>query len=392
MPASRLRLAIVGVPSSPRIELFQNALARLGQPPAHVVPYKVLLKPDVHETLTFPAGSLLRLDSPGRDFDLERSLIAIGADVPDHDVPGPPRIPRSEALALPFDRGRIWRPRQWFLGFQTLLHKLARILVDRPDLTLLNPIDDVATMFDKPSCHRRLETAGVPCAPALPEVRSYDDLRHQMRLSGMTRVFIKLRYGSSASGVVALATGPRGIVATTTTEWIAEPNGGVRLYNTRAIQQIRDEPRAARLIDALALEGVHVERWLPKAGFQGRSFDLRVVTIAGRPAQSVVRMANGPITNLHLGGLRSDVSVLRDRLPSGAWNRAMSVCEAAAALFARSLHTGIDLLLAPDFRRVAVLEVNAFGDLLKGIVDDAGDDTYTRQVRTLLSGWRPGAC
>jgi hypothetical protein len=44
-----------------------------------------------------------------------------------------------------------------------------------------------------------------------------------------------------------------------------------------------------------------------------------------------------------------------------------------------SLSAGLDLLLTPGFRRHAVLEINAFGDLLPGIFHD-GLDTYGAEV------------
>jgi hypothetical protein len=54
-------------------------------------------------------------------------------------------------------------------------------------------------------------------------------------------------------------------------------------------------------------------------------------------------------------------------------------CRRAAAHFPRSLHAGLDVLISPDFRRHAVLEVNAFGDLLPGITCD-GRDTYADEL------------
>ena len=43
----------------------------------------------------------------------------------------------------------------------------------------------------------------------------------------------------------------------------------------------------------------------------------------------------------------------------------------------------MDILIAPGHRRVAVLEVNAFGDLLPGLLV-GGRDTYAEQVAALM--------
>ena len=378
-----LRVAIVGNPSSRRVERFQAALERSGQPPAAIVPYLDLLAGRAGLDRVVPAGGMVRIESPGQDFAVEKALLALGADVADEE--GPARISRAEADRLPFDRGRIWFPRQWFLGFREALRLIDRQLSVHPGLVPLNAPGDVEVMFDKPNCHARLTTMGVPCPGTLGRVLSYEELRRQMRGAGIGRVFVKLAHGSSASGVVALAVGPRGVAATTTTE-VVRDGGEVRLYNTRAIRRVEDESEVAELVDALAGEGVHVERWLPKAGIDGCVFDLRVVVIAGRAEHVVVRMGRGPITNLHLGNRRGDPAALRARMEGEAWEAAMATCERASAVFPGTLHAGVDLLIAPGDRRHAVLEVNAFGDLLHGVTA-RGLDTYAAEVEALAGGW-----
>jgi glutathione synthase/RimK-type ligase-like ATP-grasp enzyme len=380
-----LRVAIVGNPSSSRVSSFNAALSRSGQPPATVVSYLDLIEGRASLEQALPEGGLVRIESPGQDFAVEKALLALGADVEDEDGEGPSRISRAGAARLTFDRGRVWFPRQWFLGFREALRRINRQVSSRPGLVALNPPEDVAAMFDKPRCHARLESMGVPCPQALRPVRSYEELRRRMREARVGRVFVKLAQGSSASGVVALAAGARGVVATTTAEVVRE-GGEFRIYNSRAIRRVEDEREVAGLVDALAREGVHVERWVPKAGIDGQAFDLRVVVIAGRAEHVVVRMARGPMTNLHLGNRRGDPTALRGRMDVGPWEAAMASCERAASAFPRSLHAGVDLLIAPGYRRHAVLEVNAFGDLLHGVVA-RGLDTHSAEVEALLGGW-----
>jgi hypothetical protein len=346
-----LRVAIVGNPSSSRVSSFNAALSRSGQPPATVVSYLDLIEGRASLEQALPEGGLVRIESPGQDFAVEKALLALGADVEDEDGEGPSRISRAGAARLTFDRGRVWFPRQWFLGFREALRRINRQVSSRPGLVALNPPEDVAAMFDKPRCHARLESMGVPCPQALRPVRSYEELRRRMREARVGRVFVKLAQGSSASGVVALAAGARGVVATTTAEVVRE-GGEFRIYNSRAIRRVEDEREVAGLVDALAREGVHVERWVPKAGIDGQAFDLRVVVIAGRAEHVVVRMARGPMTNLHLGNRRGDPTALRGRMDVGPWEAAMASCERAASAFPRSLHAGVDLLIAPGGQRL----------------------------------------
>jgi hypothetical protein len=55
----------------------------------------------------------------------------------------------------------------------------------------------------------------------------------------------------------------------------------------------------------------------------------------------------------------------------------------------------VDLMIGSDWRRHAVAEVNAFGDLLPGVHDAAGRDSYAAQLHAMRTGrfadWRAGA-
>jgi glutathione synthase/RimK-type ligase-like ATP-grasp enzyme len=247
-------------------------------------------------------------------------------------------------------------------------------------------------MCDKRICHARLQAAGVPVPEALSPVRDYAELRERMADAAMQRVFVKPAHGSSASGVVALQTAPGGRIRATTSA--ARAGAGYR--NSLRVQSYEMEPDVARLIDSLAPDGLHVERWLPKVALDGRVLDLRVVVIAGEPSHVVVRTSRSPMTNLHLGGSRGDVDAVRHAMGESGWARALDVCARTAACFPRSLMVGVDLLVQVGWRRYAVGEVNAFGDLLPGITGlpgtrAAGQDTYTAQVAAGIGSVRSRA-
>ena len=372
---------IVGNPDSNRVALFQQALARAGLPPAEVLAYADLIAGrDTLERVVHP-GTVVRIESPGRDFEVEKAILAAGADVSDEE--GSSRISRREAERLPFDKGRILYPRQWYLGFREVLRRLSRELSACPEHVLMNRPADVEVLFDKCHCQEMFARHGVPVPQGLGRVRTYDELRQRLRETGHRRVFVKLAHGSSASGVVAYETGGGREQATTTVEMVCR-SGEPRLYNSRRVRRYRDPRALAALIDALGRERVRVEEWVPKAGLRGRTFDLRVVVIAGRAKHAVVRLSRGPMTNLHLKNERGDFADLLGRMGDGAWQAARRGCEHAASLFPGSLHVGVDLLVAAGYRRHAVAEANAFGDLLPGVLWD-GMDTYSAEVAALLS-------
>jgi hypothetical protein len=252
----------------------------------------------------------------------------------------------------------------------------------------MNDSEDIEVMFDKCLCHERLARAGVAQPEAIASVGSFDELKSQMADANWTRAFVKLAHGSSASGVVAYEFSHDGHQrATTTVEMIRDEAGSLRLYNSRKIRTYRDPQLIAQLINALARHRIHVERWVPKAAIAGRTLDLRVLVVAGRACHSVVRLSRSPLTNLHLVNDRSDPEALRSRMGEEAWTEAMAECEKAMRCFPNSLHGGVDLVIVVGFRRHVVLEVNAFGDLLPGVLWN-GMSTYMAEIVATIKGER----
>jgi hypothetical protein len=220
----------------------------------------------------------------------------------------------------------------------------------------------------------------------LPAITSYDARREAMRAAGWTRVFVKPAWGSSASGVVAFSTAGARPLAITSLELVRR-RGEARFYNNLQLSHYHRERDLRTIFDFLAREGAHVERWLPKAAHGNRSFDLRVVTVAGKACHTVVRTSRTPITNLHLGNRRGDLPLLRQAAGS-RWKIVTDLCEQAAAAFPDALYIGWDVLVTPGFRRAYILEGNAFGDLLPGVTH-AGQSTYASGIAAILAGAEP---
>lgn len=375
------RVVVIGNPESNRTLFLQEALTRLGRAPAVVVPWLDMLTGAARLDKVVTHLSAVRIESPGKNFAVERALLTLGADISDDEQPRAARISKRACGSLAEDRGLILAPRQWYLGFRAALSRIEEQLAECPAHRVTNAPDEIAVMFDKRACHARLQDASIPVPSALGPVSSYEELVGAMRQTGYSRVFLKLAHGSSASGVVAYQAAHGREQATTTVEMV-DAGGETKLYNSRRIRTYRDSMQIARLIDALCAHGAHCERWVPKAGLEGRTFDLRVVVIAGRTRHCVARMSRGPITNLHLLNRRGDPEAVRARMGDAAWQSAMTTCEDAMRCFPGSLYAGLDLAWTPDFRSHAILEVNAFGDLLPGILFD-GQDTYAAEALAL---------
>ncbi|MEV6522656.1 STM4014 family protein [Longispora sp. NPDC051575] len=373
-----MRLTIVGNPDNRRVTLFSAAVVAAGSLAPEVLPWRVVA---AGEPFAFASGALVRIESPGEDAEVRRLFTG--------GVAG---------------HGEIVGGRAWYLGLCRALGRL-RAAADLAGATLLGDPAEIAVLFDKAACHARLTAAGIPVPPALPTTgrvlarpaasaprrdarpgtatpgSGWEELRDALDAVGWSRVFVKPRHGSSASGVLALRRAPGRTWATTSVELVRDGDR-VRLFNSLRVRTYRDERDVAAIVDHLAPDGLHVERWFPKAGLDGRTIDLRVLVLAGRPGHVVVRASHSPMTNLHLGGTRGDLDALRRAAGPDAYAAAMATCARVAAQFPGSPHVGVDLMFAPGWTRHAVAEVNAFGDLLPGLLVD-GRDPYETQVAAL---------
>lgn len=359
------RFAVVGNPENRRVAFFQEAVRAAGPAPARVVSWLQVLGGEA----VFEPGETVRIDSPGENAEVERLL---------RGVDDPTRVEGSA---------------RWYAGFLSAVGEVSRAASAAGAEVLTSP-GDIAALFDKRLCHALLEDAGVP-VPASPtsgpraaRVRDWSDVRALMREHRMPRAFVKLAHGSSASGVLAVETaGPGRVRASTSVERDAEG----RLFNSLRVRRYTTEREVGAIVDALAPDGLHIERWLPKASQRGRAADLRIVVVGGRATHAVVRTSLSPMTNLHLGGARGDLDEVRAAVSAvgGCWREALAMCERAAACFPGTLCVGVDLLPAAGWRRFAVGEVNAFGDLLPGLTGLPGSgaeglDTYAAQVAAVL--------
>lgn len=381
------RFIVIGNPENRRITLFQTALQRSSLPIATVVSYLDLLTG--HQSLEniIQFGDIIRIESPGENFAVEQQFIALGTE----NATEGEYISAKQAVKLDYEHGRIYYPRQWYQGFSTFLQKMQttfeRLRQANIHFTVMNAPLNILTMFDKRRCHQLCQDNNIPVPPSLCPINSYEKLREVMIHTGQRRVFVKLAYGSSATGIVAYEIDSQGIREQTHTsvEVVYQQKQPI-FYNSLKIRRYRNHTDIKTIIDWLCREGVHVEQWLPKAHYQGYVYDLRIVIIAGQARHRVVRLSKTPLTNLHLGNLRASPSELQ--LADELWQRIETIAVQSATLFSKNLYyAGLDIILPLRSQTPMILEINAFGDLLPGIYDN-GMDTYQAEIVALFKSNR----
>jgi hypothetical protein len=369
------RLVIVGNSGCRRAAFWNAAALRCGWE-ANLVTYSDLLTSRTRLCAHLSPDAVVRIESAAENWETMKLLLKHG--VAPACAEGYAALHEGEITRLEYQRGWIIKPRQLYLGFSRLVQELTHQL-ERSRAMSFNDGNDIALFFDKPRCQDRLAKARVSVPVSFGPATDYAVLRAHLRATG--RLMVKLAHGSGAAGCIALHSA-RGRVRALTTVAEAVVSGQSRLYCSKRIRPLLDELEIAALVNRLCSERVQVEEWLPKARWQGRNFDLRVVTIGGVPRHTLARVAGSPFTNLTLGNQRGDLGAIIKRLGPDTWAELRDTCARVAAEFPRSFTLGIDVLVRADFRRHAVLEINAFGELLLNQLD-LGEDTYT----AALSAW-----
>ncbi len=339
-----MRLVLLAHPEHKRVASLQAALHSRRLPEARVLAWRDWLRQPERLFSLLDQPCWLKLEAPGEDADTQQLLIAQGARLQNRPVP--------PLLA----HGEIGHAGLWFAGFESALQGLAGALAQRPWVRCLNTPDAIRLMCDKLVCQHHLQHHGLAIPGLLGPFGCFAELQYLMAQCRQRRVFVKQRYGSSASGVVAVDSNGRGQWrASSSVEMVA---GEGRLFNSKRIRQYRDT-EVVRLIDRLASNPLYAEAWVPKPMLDGQRFDLRVVCLAGQPMHRVARFADCAMTNLHLGASRRSVS---DCLSPAAIERLERTARKVAANLPGGRVAGVDLIATE--RRVHVLEVNAFGDWL----------------------------
>lgn len=377
------RFAILGNLDNRRVTGFVEALAARGWPAPILLSHRELLT-DLSSLAALPDQPMfVRIDSVGEDLEVERLLLERGAAA----LPDDARCERYSLAELgrePPRFGQLFAPRQHHAGVLDYFDALAAVFASKPSWRVLNPIADVRALFDKVACSRRYAAAGIPVPEQLPELESIHSsaqLREAMVALRWPAVYVKLSCGSSASGLAlyrhipSRAAHERDMVLTT----VARTDEG--RFNSLRLQRLEQRAEVDDLLDWLIGEGAQIERAIVKAQIDRRTFDLRVLVIAGQPTFCVVRQSPHPITNLHLGGTRGDLDALRQQVPPAVWAAAMASCVRAFEQH-QCLHVGVDLLLEAGLRGHRVIEANAFGDLLPGLTH-AGLSVYEWELEQL---------
>lgn len=376
-PRRGAKVVLVGPTCGPRWRAFQEAtIAATGAPAAEFGYARLSAEPERLAEGLRP-GDVVRIEAPDGDLPAIRALYAFGLPAAAAAGLAPLTGPSLEdALSR---KGALGSPSQLAFGLEAAARRVAAAASASGARATAAP-DDVALAYDKTACLAHLARRGAPVPKSLGAARSFDEAVEKIRRAGLGRAFIKPRHGAAAAGVLALALGGRGAVGYAT----VEIGDGGRLFATRQVRRLASVGEIRAIVDALAPLGLHLEAWVPKAGVAGKTCDLRLVVLEAEETFALLRTSRSPITNLRLGAERAGPEALRAKMSGDAWEALLATGRTAARLFPGLRSVGLDIAPLTDFRSHVVLEVNAFGDFVKGVRRE-GRTPQERLLRRMLS-------
>ncbi len=293
------------------------------------------------ETVDLRPGDWLRFESP------DENVAAMGAVL---------NAGRAEAerRGYPTTNSALMAPAQLAFGLRALQQDAVQ-----PGVHLTASPEDIALCYDKTTCAAHLSARGVPVPQVFSPPESFDGLLTLLRQE--KRLFVKQRFGAGAAGTMALMSGPRGQVIAHTT--LMPDKSGPRFV--KRVQKLNTTEDVQCIFDFLRPMGLHVERWIPKAGIAGRTCDLRIVATRNAPPFAILRLSRGPITNLHLDAERAASDALFALMAPENVDALWQTVRNVQAAFPDSLTVSPDIAVTADLRNHVVFEVNAFGDHIR---------------------------
>ena len=320
----------------------------------------------------FNQPSLLRIESPARDFALFRMLMQAGEKSEGR---------QPTAWESPGGReGWIASPRLIYVGLSHVLGGIEKSIAQLPALIPTGNCRDILAMFDKNQTADILRKANLPTPDSFAASigTSSQQVLERLRQTHWKDAYIKLAYGSCASGIAVVKAQyayPHGVST------VVRLDGN--FFNTYRVRQLSSED-LLDVLEFLIAEDVIVQQGIAKTSVHGQNFDVRVVVIRGQVAGCIFRVSPHPMTNLHLGGRRGDYEQVRRVIPTRQWLDGLDACVEAADLFDLPA-VGVDLAFAHGDFSPFLLELNAFGDFFPNWKDAQGQSLHRLEIAATAS-------
>lgn len=240
------------------------------------------------------------------------------------------------------------------------------------NVSFYNTPHDILLLLDKYKTKLILEKANINTTPMICEhFTRCSELFAYLKSENLSRIFIKPRFGSGASGIVALKFNKKinqAVIYTT----IFEKNG--EFYNGNKTFFHNSQEKVECILNYILSTKIVIEKWLSKKTHNKLNYDLRVVMFKQELLYVIARGSNSPITNLHLNNMPLNIDFDTEKITL--------FCRKVMEQFPDLCYAGIDILVTPK-DDLYVIEINSQGDAIYN--DFYSENTiYKRQIQHFI--------
>ncbi|WBW98353.1 STM4014 family protein [Oceanirhabdus sp. W0125-5] len=356
------KFLLIGDLTGRRMSCFIDCLNMLEINEYKVIDWMDVLKDTSILEKYIESNTIIKLEPPEKNMEIYRGFLKRGVS---EGV-----ICDKEINKLDFSDFPIIAPKQWYRGFSSVIEDIEKLKNSyfNKDVYFMNDLKETLIMMDKEQSYKLLKEQNNNYDFSLPErlesPRDYDTFK-EIYGDRYMKCFIKLRYGSGSTGVLAYSYNPRTLQEKVYTSMnVEELKGKKRFFSNYRVHCVEDKKKIKDMIDWVLFNGAHIEKWIPKSTHEGRFFDTRSFVINKESRYLISRLSKGPITNLHLKNKRLES---KDFISDDNIERIKKASEDVMKIFNRSLYAGIDVVTTQSYKPY-IIDVNPFGDLLHNLL------------------------
>lgn len=362
---SEIKFLIIGDLSGRRVKTFIECLESMNENNYKVISWMKIIEDISIFEKNLKENTIIKFEPPEKDMEIYRELLRYGENLGE--------IAKEKITDIDFSNYQVVAPRQWYEGFSKLLMNIKEIYMAHQNINIfcMNDFDEMCMMMDKSKTYQKLD-AGLKAKEKykfkLPKKlytpKNHEEFRQRYG-DKFESCFIKLRYGSGGTGVLAYRNNPKLNKESIHTSLNCRNVNGEKIFYSRyKVNHYTDKIIIKELIDWVLLNGAHIEKWIPKAIHNGYAYDTRAFVLNKKSNYLISRLSKSPLTNLHLKNQRLDSQEIFK-------NEEIKIVSQAAEdvmrIFDKSLYAGIDVVTTKT-NIPYIIDVNPFGDLFHNLI------------------------
>ena len=363
---------IIGDNKGRRIKTFTDCLKNKGIYNYSVMDWTEVLKDRKELEKNIKKSNIVRIEPPEKNTDIYKLFLDIGAESGEF---------QKDNVNNNYNENIIISPKSWFKGVEHTFLVIDKLIKENKDILSMCDLKEALVMMDKSKTYEFLEGKGKNyyLPEKMPEYRNYDEFFEENK-NNFIKCFIKLRYGSGSTGVIAYSNNPKIKEEKIFTSLnYSKENGNKTFFSTYNVKSYTDKKVIRDMINWVIENGAHIEKWIPKLIHEKKGFDTRVFVLDKKSEYLLSRLSNSPITNLHLKNERKESEEFLKKNETDIIKKAS---EEVMSLFSKSLYSGVDIILANNLKPY-VIDVNPFGDLFYNLTG-TDKNVHYREIDKIL--------